>query len=178
MLPARTLPSPRTHWRYRRRVRRRTLGRSIYAYSYGDPLSGSDPLGLLCRKGERVLRNEFFKSYNHRYELSKIRIPGFGKVEAEFGVAPKLTPEGIEPELGPTITWHLIWNVWEHDKVTEGYLLSRFYSRKWYCDDGPCGKERVELRDDGPPEFQEFYDEHTEWSFRTEPMEGYKTGTP
>jgi RHS repeat-associated protein len=51
MLPARALPSPRMHWRNRRRVRRRASGRSHYnlARDY-DPAIGryveSDPIGL------------------------------------------------------------------------------------------------------------------------------------
>ena len=51
MLPARDLPSPRTHWRNPRRVRRRASGRSVYNYERDyDPAVGryveSDPLGL------------------------------------------------------------------------------------------------------------------------------------
>ncbi len=51
MLPARALPSPRMHWRNRRRVRRCTSGRSHYNYYRDyDPATGryveSDPLGL------------------------------------------------------------------------------------------------------------------------------------
>jgi RHS repeat-associated protein len=51
LLPARALPSPRTHWRNPRRVRRRASGRSVYNYSRDyDPSVGryaeSDPIGL------------------------------------------------------------------------------------------------------------------------------------
>ena len=51
MLPARALPSPRTHWRNRRCVRRRASGRSVYNYERDyDPQVGryveSDPIGL------------------------------------------------------------------------------------------------------------------------------------
>jgi RHS repeat-associated protein len=51
LLPARALPSPRTHWRNRRRVRRRASGRSHYNYFRDyDPATGryveSDPIGL------------------------------------------------------------------------------------------------------------------------------------
>jgi len=52
VLPARSLPSRRTHWRNRRRVRRRASGRSVYNYFRDyDPVTGryaeSDPIGLL-----------------------------------------------------------------------------------------------------------------------------------
>jgi RHS repeat-associated protein len=51
LLPARALPSPRTHWRNSRRVRRRASGRSVYNYMRDyDPQVGryveSDPIGL------------------------------------------------------------------------------------------------------------------------------------
>ncbi len=51
MLPARALPSPRMHWRNRRRVRRCTSGRSHSNYFRDyDPATGryveSDPIGL------------------------------------------------------------------------------------------------------------------------------------
>jgi RHS repeat-associated protein len=52
LLPARSLPTLRTHWRNRRRVRRRTSGRSFYNYYRDgyDPAVGryveSDPIGL------------------------------------------------------------------------------------------------------------------------------------
>jgi RHS repeat-associated protein len=51
LLPARALPSPRTHWRNPRCVRRRASGRSVYNYSRDyDPAVGryveSDPIGL------------------------------------------------------------------------------------------------------------------------------------
>jgi len=51
LLPARALPSPRTHWRNSRRVRRRASGRSVYNYYRDyDPAVGryieSDPTGL------------------------------------------------------------------------------------------------------------------------------------
>jgi RHS repeat-associated protein len=51
LLPARALPSPRTHWRNSRRVRRRASGRSVYNYERDyDPAVGryieSDPIGL------------------------------------------------------------------------------------------------------------------------------------
>ncbi len=51
MLPARPLLTRRTHWRNRRRVRRTSLGRSVYNYFRDyDPATGryveSDPIGL------------------------------------------------------------------------------------------------------------------------------------
>jgi len=51
LLPSRSLPTLRTHWRNRRRIRRRTSGRSIYNYARDyDPYTGryaeSDPIGL------------------------------------------------------------------------------------------------------------------------------------
>jgi RHS repeat-associated protein len=51
LLPARALPSPRMHWRNRRRIRRRASGRSVYNYLRDyDPALGryieSDPIGL------------------------------------------------------------------------------------------------------------------------------------
>jgi RHS repeat-associated protein len=49
--PARSLSTPRLHWRKRRAVRRRTAGRSFYNYARNyDPATGhyleSDPIGL------------------------------------------------------------------------------------------------------------------------------------
>jgi RHS repeat-associated protein len=51
LLPARALPSPRTHWRNHRSVRRCASGRSVYNYFRDyDPAVGryieSDPIGL------------------------------------------------------------------------------------------------------------------------------------
>jgi RHS repeat-associated protein len=51
LLPARALPSPQMYWRNRRRVRRRASGRSVYNYERDyDSATGryieSDPIGL------------------------------------------------------------------------------------------------------------------------------------
>ncbi len=99
MLPARALPSPRTHWRNRRSVRRSASGRSVYNYNRDyDPAVGryveSDPIGL---------NGGSYSTYSYangnplgNIDFDGLQIAAGAEVGAEVGTA-------IEPGVGTAV---------------------------------------------------------------------------
>ena len=153
----------------------------MYAYVGGDPLSLIDILGLICRKGERILRNEMFKDLSSKKLLGELTIPFIGDVHAELGlgVEPSTRAPGFGLGIAPNLSWDIIYFVWEHYEVSEGYVHSKFFSRKFYCksDDSCSTKEWVEIRDDGVEQDARL-DVNREWEYAGIRPSGYSTWTP
>jgi RHS repeat-associated protein len=155
-------------------------GINTYAYAGGSPIALNDMLGLACRRGERVLRNDFFKDLSKSQELGVLQIPFFGQLNVEPGISPELTPTGIRPSFRPSFSWQWGYFTWEQDRITTGYVYSKFFSRKYYCtSDDPChSKSWVEIRNDGEFEQKSFYDTYNQWTYIGFISTGYGSALP
>lgn len=156
-------------------------GINTYAYAGGNPISLIDPLGLACRRGERVLRNEAFKDLSSRHKAGELEVPFIGDVHAELGLGPEPSTRvpGWRPGVQPSLTWDIIYFVWQRWEVKEGWVQTRFWNRKYYCkSDDPCNsKEWVELRPDGVDQ-DSFLNVRHEWEYIGTRPSGYTTATP
>lgn len=154
----------------------------------GNPISLMDALGLLCRRGERVLRSETLKDLSRTRELGERKVPFIGPVHAEIGISPepptRLPTGGIRgprPGLGANLSWDIIYFVWRQYEVREGYIHTRFWNRRYYCKaDDPCQQpqEWVEVRPDGIDQDDSFYNVRNEWRYIGIEPSGYTTAMP
>jgi RHS repeat-associated protein len=159
------------------------LAAGINTYTYvGNPISMIDPLGLLCRRGERILSEHSFKVIDKKYIIGELTVPFIGQVHGGLGLGPEPSRRapGWRPGIGPSLSWDIVYFKWRRYEVHKGWNETNWFSRKYYCTaDDPCRqpKEWVEIRPDGI-EQDSSLDIHREWEYVGMFPSGYNIATP